>query len=291
MREAAVGLSSGSIVANHTKWRSPPTKECLVTDFRAVSSLRFDRVANFRDMGGHTTHDGRRLVPGRLLRAGHLAAASDEDLAKLERFGLKRVFDFRTAADIEHEGEDRLTSTAECVLLPMPDPARGGDIRKLMEGTTVDQLDDIFGGGKAEKMMRESAAGLVRERREPYSLFLKALARADHVPALFHCSAGKDRAGWAGSVVLLSIGVPEEQVIEQYLLSNRAGQEIIERQKQVGNEFWHDALAPLVGVREEYIQSSLDAVREDWGDFDTYLAKGLSITDEERESLRENLLE
>jgi protein-tyrosine phosphatase len=262
-----------------------------VTDFRLPHDLKFDRVANFRDMAGHTTHDGRRLAAGRLLRSGHLSDASDADVERLETFGLRRVFDFRTEADIKQEGQDRLTSTAANVLLPMPDPAKGADIRELMVGSTVDDLHGIFGDGKAEKMMVESAAGLVRERREPYSLFLKALAQADHVPALFHCSAGKDRAGWAGSVVLLSIGVPEDQVIEQYLLSNRAGDEIIERQRSVGNEFWHDALAPLVGVREEYIQSSFDAVAADWGDFDTYLSQGLGVSEDERESLRDNLLE
>ncbi|MBJ19551.1 MAG: protein tyrosine phosphatase [Deltaproteobacteria bacterium] len=262
-----------------------------MTDFRALPELAFDRIANFRDMGGHTTHDGRRLARGRLLRSGHLSDASDSDVEKLEAFGLRRIFDFRTDRDIEQEGRDRLPSTAQNVLLPMPDPARGADIRALMVGTTPDDLDGLFGDGKAEQMMVESAAGLVRERREPYTLFLKALARADHVPALFHCSAGKDRAGWAGSVVLLSLGVPEDQVIEQYLLSNRAGDEIIERQRKIGNDFWHEALAPLVGVREEYIQSSLNAVTEDWGDFDSYLSHGLGVTEEERESLRKNLLE
>lgn len=262
-----------------------------MSDFRAVPEIRLERVANFRDMGGHETHDGRRLAPGRLLRSGHLGDASEADLAALEPYGLRRVFDFRTEKDIEQEGVDRLTSQAENVLLPMPDPAKGSDIRALMENVTVDDLDGIFGDGKAERMMIESAAGLVRERREPYSLFLKALARPDHVPALFHCSAGKDRAGWAGSVVLLALGVPEDQVIEQYLLSNRAAEELISRNSEKGNEFWHAALAPLVGVREEYIQSSFDAVQADWGDFDTYLQKGLGVTDEERAAIRANLLE
>lgn len=262
-----------------------------MTDFRAPSPLAFEKVANFRDMGGHTTHDGRRVAYGRLLRSGHLGHATDADVALLERFGLRRVFDFRTASDIELEGPDRLTSGAESVLLPMPDPAKGADIRAMMENAGPDDMDRLFGGGKAEKMMIESAAGLVRERREPYALFLKALARADHVPALFHCSAGKDRAGWAGSVVLLSLDVPRDQVIEQYLLSNRAGEEIIERSKQQGNAWWHEALAPLIGVREAYIQASFDAVDSDWGDFDTYLSQGLGITAEEREALRANLLE
>ena len=260
-------------------------------EYRVPSPLQFEKVANFRDMGGHTTHDGRRLAKGRLLRAGHLGHATDADLALLEPFGLKRVFDFRTAADIESEGADRLTSQAESVLLPMPDPAKGADIRSLMENSGPEDMDRIFGDGKAEQMMIESAAGLVRERREPYSLFLKGLAEPDHVPALFHCSAGKDRAGWAGSVALLTIGVPEDQVIEQYLLSNRAGEQIIERSKQDGNSWWHEALAPLIGVQESYIQSSFDAVEADWGDFDTYLSQGLGITDAEREAIKANLLE
>ena len=262
-----------------------------MTDFRAPSTHHFERVANFRDMGGHTTRDGKRLATGRLLRAGHLGHASDNDLETLEPYGLRRVFDFRTAADIEHEGIDRLTSKAESVLLPMPDPAKGADIRSLMEGATEDDLHGIFGDGKAEKMMSESAAGLVRERREPYSLFLKALADPSQVPALFHCSAGKDRAGWAGSVVLLTLGVPEDQVIEQYLLSNRAAEEIMERSAVQGSNFWHDALAPLIGVREEYIQASFDAVASDWGDFDTYLSEGLGVTKEECEAIRANLLD
>lgn len=262
-----------------------------MVDFRAPSALSFEKVANFRDLGGHITRDGRRLQPGRLLRAGHLGRATEADLALLEPFGLKRIFDFRTPADIAHEGEDRLPGSAESVLLPMPDPAKGADIRSLMENASIDDLDDLFGNGKAERMMIDSAAGLVRERREPYSIFLKALAQADHVPALFHCSAGKDRAGWAGSVVLLSLGVAEEEVVEQYLLSNRAGDEIIAQSRDAGSAFWHDALAPLIGVREAYIQSSFDAVREDWGSFDDYLAKGLGVTDAERTALCDNLLD
>ena len=266
-------------------------KEPAVTDFRAPSALRFEKVANFRDMGGHTTHDGRRLAPGRLLRAGHLGHATDGDLELLEPFGLKRVFDFRAANDIAQEGADRLTSQAESVLLPMPDPAKGADIRHLMENAGPDDMDRIFGDGKAERMMIESAAGLVRERREPYALFLKGLAQADHVPALFHCSAGKDRAGWAGSVVLLTVGVPRDQVIEQYLLSNRAADEIIDRNRDRGGNFWHEALEPLIGVREAYIHASFDAVSNDWGSFDAYLEKGLGVTDAERDAIRDNLLE
>lgn len=272
-------------------YQKPSREEPFVTDYRDMPEQCFEFIANFRDLGGHTTRDGRRVARGRLLRSGHLGRASDSDLALLADLGLRRVFDFRTSGDIKAEGADRLPEQTESVLLAMPDPAQGGGIRELMEHSGPEQLELIFGEGRAEKMMAAAAAGLVRERREPFARFLKALAETQTVPALFHCSAGKDRAGWAGSVALLTLGVPEDQVIEQYLLSNRATEAIIDQARARGHVLGHSVLNPIVTVRREYIEASFDAIRKDWGDFDTYLHRGLGISSAERESIRENLLE
>jgi len=262
-----------------------------VTDFRKPPEERFERVANFRDLAGHTTRDGRRVLPGRLLRSGHLGRATPADIETLGRFGLRKIFDFRTANDIASDGEDRLPTGAESIRLPMPDPAGGRGIRQIIEESSPTDLEAHFGDGRAEAMMRESAAGLVRERREPYGVFLRQLAETSGTPALFHCSAGKDRAGWAGSVVLLTLGVSEDEVIEQYLLSNRAAEEIVDSQRTHDREIWADVLRPLIEVRTEYIEASFTAVREEWGDFDGYLEVGLGIGDAEREAIRENLLD
>jgi protein-tyrosine phosphatase len=262
-----------------------------LTDFRGLPTQRFDRVANFRDLGGHTTRDGRVLPQGRLFRSGHLGNATDSDRAQLEQLGLGMVFDFRTASDIEVDGADRLPPGVDSLRLPMPDPAQGRSIREILEGAQPDELEARLGGGKAEALMRGSAAGLVRERREPYAQFLRTLAKADAVPALFHCSAGKDRAGWAGSVVLLTLGVPEDQVIEQYLLSNRAVEQILAQYQGPGYEEWGELFRPVIEVRAEYIEASLAAVREDWGDFGGYLERGLGISEAEQNAIRKHLLD
>jgi protein-tyrosine phosphatase len=173
----------------------------------------------------------------------------------------------------------------------MPDPARDEDLRILISEMAPDGMEATFGDGKAAAMMVQSAAGLVRERREPYRIFLAELARDDFEPALFHCSAGKDRAGWAGSVVLLALGVEEEQVVEQYLLSNRNIDGIRERLQGGDDANWVSLLAPFLEVRREYIESSFEAVRAGWGSFDRYLHEGLGITAGQRKQLRESLLE
>jgi len=259
--------------------------------FREPPNISFDRIANFRDLGGHRAEGGRRVRSGRLFRSGHLGHASERDVDFLGSLGIRRVFDFRTVTDISKDGADRLPSGTQHLRLPMPDPAMGDDLRALIKASDDAAMEEHFGNGKAAEMMVRSAASLVRERREPYAMFLRELAGEASVPALFHCSAGKDRAGWAGSVVLLALGVSEEEVVEQYLLSNRDIEGTIERLASEDEETWGELLFPLIEVRLEYILASFDAVQEDWGSFDSYLHDGLGVTQAQRQRLRDHLLE
>ena len=260
--------------------------------FREPHALKFDAIANFRDLGGHRTRDGRRLCSGRLFRSGHLGRASQRDRELLAGLGIRRVFDFRTPRDIESDGADQLPLGAEAVLLPMHDPSTAKDLRGLIESATPEELEEMFGNGGAEQLMQRGAAGLVEKRSAQYAEFLAGLADSEAYPALFHCSAGKDRAGWAGSVVLLALGVDEAEVIEQYLLSNRAADEIAASTgggTHIDN--WRGLLLPLLQVRREYIEASFQAVRDEYGDFDTYLRKALDFSDAQRNRLQAHLLE
>jgi protein-tyrosine phosphatase len=262
-----------------------------VPPYREQPRHDFECVANFRDLGGHTTRDGRRVRHGRLFRSGHLAHCSDADVATLAEIGLRRVFDFRTQDDIEKDGSDRLPAGTEHMRLPMPDPAANEDIRHMIRESGPDGIERLFGDGGAERMMIRSAANLVTERRAPYKRFVEELARPESWPALFHCSAGKDRAGWAGSVVLLAVGVDEGEVVEQYLLSNRDLERNRERLSTDQTVGWQDLLLPLLEVRVAYIEASFDAVRRSWGSFDAYFHDGLGISEAQRAQLADNLLE
>jgi protein-tyrosine phosphatase len=250
-----------------------------------------ERINNFRELGGLSTEDGRHVRPRALFRSGHWGNASETDRAALEALGVGVVLDFRTPQDIAQEGADQLPPGTEHVLIPTGDPAAADDTRALIVEGNLETLREHFGGDRAVEYMRRGASALVTERTDSYTRFLKRLAAPGCPPALFHCSAGKDRAGWAASSLLLALGVTRDQVVEHYLMSNQTFD--ANRQNLGLPEADPEVIAlvtPLTKVRAEYIEASIAAAEGQWGSLDGYFHEGLGLTAEEREQLRQNWL-
>ena len=243
-------------------------------------------VANFRELGGLPTADGRRVRSRRIFRSGHWGNATEQDQELMRALGIGIVFDFRSERDLAHEPPDQLPAGTELVRLPMGDPAGGPDIRKLFLSGDRAGLEAAFGEGRAAETMRRGAAHLVTGHTGPYGRFLSALAEPDSPAVLFHCSAGKDRAGWAASLVLLALGVPEPEVVDHYLESN---QHFEVATKPPGDPL-SELMRPLVRVEPDYVRASLDAVRDHFGGLDGYL-DALGLPSSGRSRLAKNWLQ
>ncbi|WP_371643583.1 tyrosine-protein phosphatase [Streptomyces mirabilis] len=250
-------------------------------------------VRNFRDVGGLPTVDGRRVRYGRLFRSGHLAHATEEDAAFLSSLGLHTIFDFRNAADQKLEGPDVDLPGVRNVNLPLTDPADGSEFWKMVRDGDVEQLRGHLGDGKAANRMIGSYRTIVKERTAEHSHVLHALAE-DSVPALMHCAAGKDRAGLSIAVTLLALDVERDAIVADYLESNathrrykvrRNGSSEAARSPEV-----MELLSPLFDARAEYLTAAFETIEETWGGIGAYLERGLGVTPEQRERLRERLL-
>ncbi|MET7724169.1 tyrosine-protein phosphatase [Streptomyces mirabilis] len=251
-------------------------------------------VRNFRDVGGLPTVDGRRVRYGRLFRSGHLAHATEEDAAFLSSLGLHTIFDFRNTADQKLEGPDVELPGVRNVNLPLTDPADGSEFWKMVRDGDVEQLRGHLGDGKAANRMIGSYRTIVKERTAEHSHVLHALAE-DSVPALMHCAAGKDRAGLSIAVTLLALDVERDAIVADYLESNathrrykvrRNGSSEAARSPEV-----MELLIPLFDARAEYLTAAFETIEETWGGIDAYLERGLGVTPEQRERLRERLLD
>ncbi|MFF6911369.1 tyrosine-protein phosphatase [Streptomyces sp. NPDC012466] len=251
-------------------------------------------VRNFRDVGGLPTVDGRRVRHGVLFRSGHLAHATGEDAAFLTTLGLHTIFDFRNAADQKLEGPDVELPGVRNVNLPLSDPADGAEFWKMVRDGDLDQLRAILADGKGADRMIASYRMIVKERTDEHSRVLHALAQ-DSVPALMHCAAGKDRAGLSVAVTLLAVGVEREAIVEDYLKSNAKHRRYkVHRSSSAASAYSPEVmelLSPLFDARAEYLEAAFDTIEETWGGADAYLEKGLRLSPQTRERLRERLLD
>lgn len=242
-----------------------------------------ESIRNFRPLGGQSTADGRRVRSDLVYRSAHLAEASDSDLEALAALGIRTAFDFRNQGDLAAEGPNRLPEGVEQISLPMLDSANPSGLRENFSVLSAEELEERFGDGKAFQWMKDASARSVSdpERSSQFGEFVRKLLAPGAVPALFNCSAGKDRTGWAASLLLLAVGVPEQQVVDHYLETNQ----------HVVSGRYGELMMPLATVHEDYFAEQMKVLGDTWGSFDQYWSDGLGLDGSHRQALRELLLE
>jgi protein-tyrosine phosphatase len=249
-------------------------------------------IPNFRDVGGHRTSDGAVVRSGLLYRSTDLRRADDATRASLEALGIRTIFDLRTVDERTLWPEDgRLPSATTYVTpdvlrdAPEASPAR---LAPLMESPA--QVRELLADGRGERLFLRKYREFVNltSARQAYHLVLSDLAIERNLPAVIHCTTGKDRTGWAVAVLLLLMGVPEQDVIDDYLASNvaleEANRSVTERFVALGGE--PELLEPLMTAKLEYLQTALDEMRRGFGSIEGYVDAGLAIGPATRRRLR-----
>jgi len=262
--------------------------ENLREDYR---KLPFTGAHNFRDLGGYKTEDGRTLKWGKLYRSDDLHFLTDEDVKYLSRLGVKSVVDFRS--DEEREAEpDRLTPNMTQVFLPIKfQPKDMGD------ESLVGYMKDItLGNIDASNLLRDFNIVIVNDFAEEYKKFFRHIIENNAEPIVFHCTAGKDRAGFASAMILSVLGVPREKVIEDYLLTNtyvkdHVDGEMLEIKLKTFFKADTDNLRKIHLVEERYIQAAFDTIDSEWDGMDNYISAALDLSGEDILKLKDFYLE
>ncbi|KAF3999911.1 tyrosine-protein phosphatase [Glaciimonas immobilis] len=239
----------------------------------------FKQVQNFRDLGGHLTSDGRRIQTGRLLRSANPGLATADDIARLQNFNLNVVIDFRT------DGEKKAAEAPFGAIFNwIADPIM---VENLAQLSVLSALQN----GTAEQG-RQFMLAFYREfplrYQGQYRRFLQ-LAEQNH-NILFHCTAGKDRTGFASLLLLSALGVAPETIIADYLASNldtEAGSAHLHEQvKTLGLSA--EVITPLLLVEAAYLEAAQQVIDDDHGGMQNYLAQILGV---DVARIRENYLE
>lgn len=257
----------------------------------ASPALPLSGIVNLRDAGGQHTADGRRVRTGVLYRSGQLDA--DDSIEVLGDLGLSVVFDLRGLDEVE-VAPDRLPDGVELVHLDVLAGSRERIATHLADLMTQPALvEESLRSGAVEEHYEATYRNLVTldTARAAYAVLFERLATTD-TPALFHCTAGKDRTGWAAAALLSLLGVEDATVTADYLLSSKpvldSFHRVFEQFAEVGGD--PEALIPVFAVTESYLQAARDAVTEHFGDVEGWFRDGLGLDAEVPEQLRRRLL-
>jgi protein-tyrosine phosphatase len=240
---------------------------------------------NFRDLGGYATADGRRVRSGQLFRSGVLSDLTDADVARLSGLSIATVVDLRSADEVE-ERPNRLPPGTTSLHVPVTDISASP--RTISERI---ERGDVEGLG-AEMLLLGNRA-FARELQGAFETALHLAMDPAHRPMVFHCTAGKDRTGFAAAIVLRCLGVSREDAVADYLRSNTRlaprHDAILEQMKDRLSDV--EPLKAMLIVRREYIEAGLDTIDADFGSMDDYLRDALHVTDEQRQRFCDDLLE
>jgi protein-tyrosine phosphatase len=251
-------------------------------------------VDDLRDVGGRRTAEGRRVRRSVLYRSTHLAGLGDAGEASFAALGIRCVYDLRT----EHErrlASDRLPDGTSQVAIDLLADETGPDPAEMM-ATLADPeaARAMLGDGRSERFFVQAYRRFVMlpSARSGYARLYRGLATGP-LPALVHCTTGKDRTGWAVAALMLYLGVPEDDVLEDYLSSNAILAPVSERLLAAFAARGGDPelLRPLTEVRPAYLGAALAEMRRLYVSPDRYLADGLGLDRTTRHCLREMLLE
>lgn len=249
----------------------------------AERELPLESGVNFRDLGGYRTADGRAVRWGRVYRAGSLAELTDEDEAYLARLGLRLSCDLRSPEEVAAH-PDRLPSEAETRHTAIA--AEVGRVRRVV--TLFRKRHRI------QELLQDVYTIMLDQNGPVFAGIIRAAADPANLPLVIHCTAGKDRTGLAAALLLLALGVPEQTVIADYTLSNRAfdvlaGRMRPEMERLYAFGFGEMQVRPFLLAEARTLAGALAHLRRRYGSVEWYLLRA-GLEEATLDRLRETLL-
>jgi protein-tyrosine phosphatase len=238
-------------------------------------NLDLEGASNFRDLGGYQTADGRVVRWRQIFRSNHLGHLTETDIGILRGLGVRSAFDFRGT----EERATALCGIGDITVHSLPiEPTVVAALRaRLAVGCLT--ADDAF------EIMRESYRNYVRHNTHSFRKLFTHLLEADG-PLVIHCTAGKDRTGFACALILHALGVPDDVITDDYLLTNS----FYRRDPSASPDLPEEVRSTIGSVHATFLLAGFEAAQAGYGGLEGYLRDGLGIGRQERAALQARYL-
>lgn len=253
-----------------------------------MKRYELSKQKNIRDLGGLPTVDGRHIKYGRLYRGGVLAKVNEDDIKVIDSFHLTDIVDFR--------GHDEFTYVHDY-------PFKGVTFHNFPAiNQTVKQEDRHNDDGNLLWFIQEGNSGINHLKEvyrdfasnekaiDAFRNFFKVILE-DNKVTYFHCSQGKDRAGFAAYLIEIALGVPEEYAFDDYMLTNIAMDMRIAslinsvKDKPFYNKQYEQDMYDVFSAKMEYLQEVINTVNQKYGSTMNFITDVLHVDVERLKTL------
>ena len=257
----------------------------------SIRRLPLEGAKNFRDLGGYRTSDGHYVRWGLVNRSNHLVNLTAKDSEYLNGLKIRLVCDVRSDGERARAPDHWVGDSPEFFAVPIGS--------NLIASPTAEDLKRRVAAINSQTKESVRAYDYATEYAGQYSKILQRLS-AGELPAVEHCTAGKDRTGVFSAILLTALGVPREVVIQDYLLSNQylLAPDTIENtatdlQRAFGLPEPPDiaTVRTIMTSKPETLEATLDEIDKKYGSFENYLHDALHFSDSNLAALRQRLLE
>ncbi|MBC2640265.1 MULTISPECIES: tyrosine-protein phosphatase [unclassified Rhodococcus (in: high G+C Gram-positive bacteria)] len=225
-------------------------------------AIQLNGCFNFRDLGGLPAWSGTSIRRRMLFRSDALGRLDRSDQRVLARIGLRTVIDLRTPKEVEQHGL--------CAWYDQPPATHATPLVAWESLPTKSQSEDWC----TPAPMIDAYHQMLAEGRDAIANVLSTLADDSALPAVVHCTSGRDRTAIVVAVLLGILGVPDQQIAEDYALSAAGMARSLAWMRA------HDPVAMATIVKDEasmvytppeVMLGFLDAFRRQYGSFERYV--------------------
>ncbi|MFS0816287.1 tyrosine-protein phosphatase [Lysinibacillus sp. 1P01SD] len=259
---------------------------------KGENSVQFDGLYNFRDIGGFKTNEGRRMKKGILFRSDELSRLTQNDIEVFDQLKIKLICDLRTEQE-QKSKPSKLNSEngVQVINISIQDKSQEFTHFEFFK-FLVCKSNSI----KFEQLMKDMYHSMAFINNSKINEIITLLSQQNNIPALIHCTGGKDCTGFISAIIQLLVGVPYKIVMEEYLFSNDL---IAPKMKKIEKmikwmslfQLSTERVKPILEVRQEYLEDVYNEIIIQYGDIETYLCKACKIQKRSLSDLKNLLLE
>ncbi|WP_291527885.1 tyrosine-protein phosphatase [Bacteroides sp. UBA939] len=248
----------------------------------ATRNINIPGIQNFRDVGGYPSYETKKRVRwGMLYRSAQIDSIENYAYRELKNIGIKTIIDLRSESELRRY--HLLQQGFNIIHIPI----EAGSMEDILKGVREHKIKSDTVYRIVERMNREQVMNYHKQYRQIFDILLNSA----NYPIVIHCSSGKGRTGIVAALILASLGVSSDIIMEDYRLSN----DYFNIPSASGYAYTlparaQEAITTIHSAREDFLNAAKKEIERRYGDVDTYLSRAIGLSKDEIKELQSMLL-